>query len=116
MLFTMKWLRAELRNGARAVARTSAAICGAAVGPFNQRPACRFAHAGYRVLPPVQAVEQLLRRPGVRRHAELDLHFADGGAALGAEHAVDAADVVAHAGEDLLQLAVLVDGEFRDVR
>src|SRR5262249_22670363 len=55
--------------------------------------------------PVAQPCEQLRRRPSIGREAELDLRVADGDAALEAEHAVDATDVVAALFQKLLQLA-----------
>src|SRR5262249_19730573 len=63
-----------------------------------------------------QPCEQLCCRPAIGRQAELDLCVADGGATLEAEHAVDAADVVAALFQKLLQLARFLEGDFRNVR
>src|SRR4029434_6702469 len=59
---------------------------------------------GLRLRAPAQPLQQLRRRPGIRRLAELDLDVADCRSALEAEHTVDAADVVAAPLQELLQL------------
>src|SRR5262249_53983812 len=66
--------------------------------------------------PGAQPREQLRGRPAIGRQAELELRVADGDATLEAEHAVDAADVVAALFQKLLQLARFLEGEFRNVR
>src|SRR5262245_33210339 len=66
--------------------------------------------------PVAQPCEQLRRRPSIGREAELDLRVADGDAALEAEHAVDATDVVAALLQKLLQFAGFLEGDFRNVR
>src|SRR5205823_4610428 len=59
--------------------------------------------------------QQFWCRPGIGRQGVFYLHGAHGSAALQSQNAVGAADVVAHTGEHLLQFAVLVDRELRDV-
>src|SRR5262249_3983654 len=66
--------------------------------------------------PVAQPCEQLRRRPSIGREAELDLRVADGDAALEAEHAVDATDVVAALLQKLLQFAGFLERDFRNVR
>src|SRR5215813_11984883 len=66
--------------------------------------------------PVAQPCEQLRRRPSIGREAELDLRVADGDAALEAEHAVDATDVVAALFQKLLQFAGFLERDFRNVR
>src|SRR5260370_36636073 len=63
-----------------------------------------------------QTREQLRCRPAIGRQAELDLRVADGDATLEAEHAVNAADVVAALFQKLLRLARFLDADFRNVR
>src|SRR5262245_65508134 len=63
-----------------------------------------------------QPCEQLRCRPSIGRQTELDLRVADGDAALEAEHAVDAADVVAALFQKLLQFAGFLEADFRNVR
>ena len=60
-----------------------------------------------------QPRQQLRRRPAVGRHSGLDLHVADGDAGLQAEYAVDAADVIAARLQELLHLALLLEGDLR---
>src|SRR5215469_11063110 len=66
--------------------------------------------------PGAQPREQLCCRPAIGRQTELELRVADSDATLEAEHAVDAADVVAALFQKLLQLARFLEGDFWNVR
>src|SRR5262249_15514810 len=81
----------------------------------NERMECASSRTKHILPPRPQPRQQLRRRPAIGRLTELDLHVAHGLAALEAEHAVDAADIVAATLQDLLQLAVLLEAELRDL-
>ena len=69
------------------------------------------ARPGHAASQPAQAIDQLHRRIGIRRHAELQLRLAHRGAGGQAELAVELARHVAPPRQQLLQLQHLLGAE-----
>src|SRR5215813_6936443 len=101
MSFLVSRSRSARRMRSRARRLITAWLCGSTLSKGQS----------VRLSPRPHAHEQVRGRPAVGGQAELDLHVADGDAALEPEHAVDAPDVIAALFQELLQIAGLVEAD-----